>query len=65
MRPRKALARSKMVDVTHDVRPMGAREQGASVEHYREWRYEDLVTDAEPVLREICEYAELLPRLWA
>jgi hypothetical protein len=37
----------------------GAREQGDAVAHYREWRYEDLVAEAEPVLREICEYVEL------
>ena len=37
----------------------GAREQAGSISHYREWRYEDLVADAETTLREICEYIEL------
>ena len=37
----------------------GAREQASSVAHYREWRYEDLVADAERTLREICDYVEL------
>ncbi len=37
----------------------GARAEASSVEHYREWRYEDLVADPERVLREICDFAEL------
>jgi hypothetical protein len=40
-------------------RIQGARSQAEGVAHYREWRYEDLVTDAEQTLREICEHAEL------
>ena len=36
-----------------------AREQAERVEHYLEVRYEDLVEDAEPTLRRICEYVEL------
>lgn len=37
----------------------GARAQAGSVAHYREWRYEDLVADPEPTLREICDFVEL------
>jgi hypothetical protein len=36
-----------------------ARKQSADVEHYIEVRYEDLVTDTEPTLRRVCEFAEL------
>jgi hypothetical protein len=36
-----------------------ARSQGARLDHYLEIRYEDLVTDTEPVLRRVCEYIEL------
>ena len=36
-----------------------ARKQSADVEHYLEVRYEDLVTDTEPALRRVCEFAEL------
>ncbi len=35
------------------------RSQGEKVEHYLEIRYEDLVTDTEPTLRRVCEFAEL------
>jgi hypothetical protein len=35
------------------------REQAEKVEHYLEVRYEDLVTDTEPTLRRVCEFAEL------
>ncbi len=35
------------------------RTQGAEAEHYMEVRYEDLVTDPEPELRRICDFAEL------
>jgi Sulfotransferase family len=35
------------------------REQGERVEHYLEVRYEDLVTDTEPTLRRVCDFAEL------
>jgi hypothetical protein len=37
----------------------GAREQASSADHYREWRYEDLVTDPEKTLREICDFVAL------
>ena len=37
----------------------GARRQGAKVEHYLELRYEQLVTEPEATLREICEFIEL------
>lgn len=36
-----------------------ARRHGARVEHYLELRYEDLIADAEGVLRQVCEFAEL------
>jgi hypothetical protein len=36
-----------------------AREQGARVEHYMEVKYEDLVTDTEPVLRRVSDLLEL------
>ncbi len=36
-----------------------ARRQGAKVGHYSEVRYEDLVADPEPVLREICGATDL------
>jgi len=36
-----------------------AREQARSLAHYREVRYEILVLDTEPTLREICEFYEL------
>ncbi len=36
-----------------------ARRQGPKVPHYQEIRYEDLIADPEPVLREICEATEL------
>jgi hypothetical protein len=36
-----------------------ARKQGARVEHYREVRYESLVTDPEPTLRKLCDFLEL------
>jgi Sulfotransferase family len=35
------------------------REHGAAVRHYMEVRYEDLIMDAEPELRRICEFARL------
>ena len=37
----------------------GAREQARAVEHYAEFRYEDLIADAEPVLRDVCDLVEL------
>ena len=36
-----------------------ARRQAKRVDHYLEVRYEDLVTDAEPTLRRVCEFVEL------
>jgi hypothetical protein len=36
-----------------------ARRQAQRVPHYLELRYEDLVEDPEPVLRRVCEFAEL------
>ena len=36
-----------------------AQKQGQRLEHYRELRYEDLVTDTEPNLRKIAEFLEL------
>jgi hypothetical protein len=36
-----------------------AREHAAGVAHYREVRYERLVTDPEAVLRELCDFLEL------
>ena len=36
-----------------------ARKQSGDVDHYIEVRYEDLVTDTEPTLRRVCEFAEL------
>lgn len=36
-----------------------ARRAGATLPHYREVRYEQLVAHPEPVLRELCEYLEL------
>ena len=37
----------------------GARIQGNEVAHYLELRYEDLIADAELVLRKVCEFSEL------
>jgi hypothetical protein len=36
-----------------------AREQAEGLPHYLELRYEELVTKPEPVLRRVCEFAEL------
>jgi hypothetical protein len=36
-----------------------AREQGALIEHYMEVKYEDLVTDTEPTLRQVADFLEL------
>jgi Sulfotransferase family len=36
-----------------------ARMQATQLDHYLEVRYEDLVADAEPVLRQVCEFADL------
>ena len=36
-----------------------ARGEAKAVEHYREWRYEDLVAQPERILREICAFSEL------
>jgi hypothetical protein len=36
-----------------------ARLEAKAVEHYHEWRYEDLVAQPERTLREICAYSEL------
>lgn len=36
-----------------------AREVSPKLRHYKEIRYEDLILDTEPVLREVCEFAEL------
>ena len=36
-----------------------ARRQQSRLKHYLELRYEDLVRDPEPVLREVCEFIEL------
>jgi hypothetical protein len=36
-----------------------AREQGAHLDHYLEVRYETLIRDPEPTLREICKFIEL------
>ena len=36
-----------------------AQRHGGKVAHYKELRYEDLVTDTEPNLRAICEFLEL------
>ncbi|MGI9019983.1 MAG: sulfotransferase family protein [Solirubrobacterales bacterium] len=36
-----------------------ARRQAERLPHYMEVRYEDLVTDPEPVLRSVCEFVEL------
>ena len=36
-----------------------ARRQAPRLKHYREFRYEDLVADPEPVLRQICDFIEL------
>jgi hypothetical protein len=38
---------------------LDGREQGQATERYLEVRYEDLVTDTEPTLRRICEFAEV------
>ena len=40
-------------------RVLAAREQGESVPHYIEVRYEDLVLDTEPALRRLCAFLEL------
>lgn len=40
-------------------RVLGAREQAELVDHYTELRYEDLIRDAEGVLRRICGLIEL------
>jgi hypothetical protein len=42
-----------------DRRIRDAREVGATLPHYVEIRYEDLVEDTEPVLRQACKYIEL------
>jgi Sulfotransferase family len=42
-----------------DRRIREARGIGATLPHYKEVRYEDLVEDTEPVLRDICDYIEL------
>jgi hypothetical protein len=36
-----------------------AREDAPKLRHYTEIRYEDLILDTEPVLRRVCEFAEL------
>lgn len=36
-----------------------ARRHGAKVSHYLELRYEDLISDTEGVLRQVCEFVEL------
>ena len=36
-----------------------ARRQGAQLDHYLEIRYETLIRDPEPTLREVCEFIEL------
>jgi len=36
-----------------------AREQAKRLDHYREVRYESLILDTEPTLREVCEFYEL------
>lgn len=36
-----------------------ARRNAHRIEHYMEARYEDLVTDAEPVLRQVCTFVDL------
>jgi hypothetical protein len=40
-------------------RILEARDQSRKLDHYLELRYEDLVTDPEPALREVCEFLEL------
>ena len=36
-----------------------ARRQGPTLPHYLEIRYEDLIADPEPVLRQVCEFTDL------
>jgi hypothetical protein len=36
-----------------------AREDSPKLRHYKEIRYEDLILDTEPVLRDVCEFIEL------
>ena len=36
-----------------------AREDAPALRHYMELRYEDLILDTEPVLREVCDFIEL------
>jgi len=36
-----------------------AREDAPALEHYMEIRYEDLILETEPVLRKVCEFADL------
>ena len=36
-----------------------ARRQGPKLPHYLEIRYEDLIADPEPVLRQVCEFTDL------
>jgi sulfotransferase family protein len=40
-------------------RVIATRNRSASVRHYTEVRYEDLVTETEPMLRAVCEFVEL------
>src|SRR5215211_8339519 len=40
-------------------RVIATRNRSRSVRHYTEVRYEDLVTDTEPELHRVCEFAEL------
>jgi hypothetical protein len=40
-------------------RILKAREDAKRLDHYMEARYEDLVTDPEPTLRQVCEFVEL------
>jgi Sulfotransferase family len=44
---------------TWDRRVRGARAAAEELPHYMEVRYEDLVEDTEPILRQICEYLEV------
>ena len=52
-------APAKQVAETWERRIRRAQRHGRKLNHYLELRYEDLVTDTEPNLREICEFLEL------
>ncbi len=52
-------APAKQVAETWERRIRRAQRHGRKLNHYLELRYEDLVTDTEPNLREICDFLEL------